>query len=146
MFMIKNQKDKNYFVSSIGSNLKKELFIIYYYFILEECDAFNKIKTQIKMVKKYCDFKLFNQLIWTKYNEYDVNIPKLPTEIDNYKQDYDPKLMKKKWDLYFTNLLKIPRIEQNETFLEFFNLNRLGIDFKYNRKVNETEYFDFTQL
>ena len=92
------------------------------------------------MVKKYNDFKALNQILRTTYQELDDNLWNLPPDVENKKFIADE--MKKKWDDYFFYLLKIPKIEQNESFRDFFNLNRLGPSFEFVR--GESEVFDFT--
>ena len=47
------------------------------------------------------------------------------------------------WDEYWKKVLEIGRIEENESFKEFFFLDRLGERFQYYRK--EEEEFDFRQ-
>ena len=64
----------------------------------------------------------------------------LPPDVEN--TDFNAEEMKRQWDEYFYRLMKIPKIEQNESFRDFFNLNRLGASFEFTR--GESEVFDFT--
>lgn len=140
---IKEVTFKQDFLSSGMKNLLsgKEL---HYYITLEEFveKARGKFKTRtlIKMVKKYSDFKALNQILKVTYQEIDDNFWNLPPDVENKK--FIAEEMKKKWDDYFFYLLKIPKIEQNESFRDFFNLNRLGPSFEFVR--GDSEVFDFT--
>ena len=140
---IKQKTFKQDFLSSgMRSPLSgKEL---HYYITLEEFTekirGKFKTRTLIKMVKKYNDFKALNQILRTTYQELDDNFWNLPPDVENNKFVADD--MKKKWDDYFFYLLKIPKIEQNESFRDFFNLNRLGPSFEFVR--GESEVLDFT--
>ena len=92
------------------------------------------------MVKKYEDFKMINEIIWATYKDIDDNVMILPPDVEN--KQFNSEEMKRKWDDYFYHLLRIPKIEQNESFRDFFNLNRLGTSFEFTR--GESEIFDFT--
>lgn len=92
------------------------------------------------MVKNYDELENFNDVIISSYTDLEENSLKLPPDVS--LNNYDSTEMKKKWDDYFYFLLKIPKIEQNESFRDFFNLNRLGVTFEFTR--GDSEIFDFT--
>ena len=127
-------------IRSLGGPQKELLYYINLEEFAELARGKFKTRTLIKMVKKYQDFKILNDILWATYKDFDENIVNLPPDLEN--KNFDPEEMKKKWDDYFYHLMKIPKIEQNESFRDFFNLNRLGPSFEFTR--GESEVFDFT--
>lgn len=99
------------------------------------------------MIKEYNDFKIFNSVInhlpcTVGYNEIILpplfNIPQI-LDMEEEKNLNENKL---KWDTYLEAILNLPRIEDNESFKEFFCLHRLGYNFQYYR--NAIEVLDFS--
>lgn len=101
-----------------------------------------KNRTLIKMVKKYTELQNFNHILLSSYPDIDENQLNLPPESNMETFETKSEEIKKKWDDYFYYMLKIPKIEQNESFRDFFNLNRLGVSFEFTR--GDSEIFDFT--
>ena len=133
-------------VTEINPEGKKES-IVHYFLNLEEfyeptpgnTPEF-KLRTVIKVKKRYDDFATLYKNIWSIYRDiHDVNIPSLPTQklVVHGVTKFDPKERKQTWETFFFNLLRIPRIEENESFKEFFCLNRLRGNFEWDRKKNE---------
>jgi len=60
----------------------------------------------------------------------------LPSEI-LFGDSFALKAAKIEWDAYFERLRNSPRIEENESFKEFFCLNLLRSNFQYDRKKYE---------
>lgn len=123
--------------------------IVHYFLNLEEfydqIDNEFKLRTIVKVKKVYNDFKNLYKNIWSIYRDiHDVNIPSLPVQklVVHGVTKFDPKERKHTWETFFFNLLRIPRIEENESFREFFNLNKLEMGSKYYRE--EKEIHDFT--
>lgn len=93
------------------------------------------------MIKEYKDFRSFNSIInclpcTVAYRE--IVLPPLFT-ID---AETNLNQIKVAWDSYFENIRNLPRIEENESFKEFFCLHRLGYNFE---KLRDTiEVLDFT--
>ena len=138
-------------VIEINSEGKKES-IVHYFLNLEEfyeptpgnTPEF-KQRTVIKVKKRYDDFATLYKNIWSIYRDiHDVNIPSLPTQklVVHGVTKFDPKERKQTWETFFFNLLRIPRIEENESFKEFFHLPKLEMGPKYYREEKETH--DFT--
>lgn len=119
----------------------EELFNFYYIDLEEFFEKSIKIRTQIKMVKKYRDFLDFNHIINNLHLNFGQPIINLPDSIkSNEENDYE--FIKEKWSHYFKEIAMSPRVEENESFKEFFCLNRLGDNFQYHR--NKVESLDFT--
>ena len=123
--------------------------IVHYYLNLEEFYEPNesefRLRTVIRVKKRYDDFNNLYKNIWAIYRDiFDVNIPSLPAQklVVHGVTKFDPKERKQTWETFFFNLLRIPRIEENESFKEFFNLNKLESASKYYR--DEKEVHDFT--
>ena len=89
-----------------------------------------KLRTVVKVKKVYNDFNNLYKNIWSIYRDIqDVNIPALPPQklVVHGVTKFDPKERKQTWENFFFKLLRIPRIEENESFKEFFNLNKLDL-------------------
>ena len=122
---------------------RNEEICIYYYINLEEAfENSDENKTLIKMVKQYKDFICLTRLINNLHCNFGYQEINLPLPITN-EYDVTPST-KENWDEYLEQIRMSPRIEENESFKEFFCLNRIGDRFKYQRKVDEIEIFDFT--
>lgn len=138
------QKPQEELVSS-GKNESS----VYYFLNLEEfyepvSNDF-KLKTVVKVKKVYNDFESLHKSTWAIYRDiYDVMIPQLPSQklVVHGVTKFDPKERKQTWDSFFFYLLKIPRIEENEFFKQFFNLEKIEKGNKYYRDEKETH--DFT--
>lgn len=119
-----------------------EEFLLYHYIDLEEYDEnWNKIKTHIKMVKQYKDFMNFTCILNNLHSNLGFLFIKLPAAI-KICPDMNFEEIKEKWDNYLEEIRISPRIEDNESFKEFFCLNRLGNQFQYYRDI--VEILDFT--
>lgn len=120
----------------------KEEIVSYYFVNLEELfDNSDIIRTQIKIVKEYKDFLAFNSIINQLPCNFGCDEINLPI---NFKLDekLDFTRMKKQWDEYLEIIRNLPRIEENQSFKEFFCLHRLKNNFQYQREPEEI--IDFT--
>ena len=93
------------------------------------------VRTLIKVTKQYKDFASLTDLV----NNLDSNLNQkieLPPNIKS-GESYVLQSAKIEWDDYFESLRNSPRIEENESFKEFFCLNRLRGNFEWDRKKNE---------
>ncbi len=121
---------------------------VHYFLNLEEFYEPNpdyKLRTVVRVSKRYDDFNELYKNIWSIYRDiHDVNIPALPAQklVVHGVTKFDPKERKQTWETFFFNLLRIPRIEENESFKDFFNLSKLEMGPKYYREEKETH--DFT--
>lgn len=124
----------------------EDIYETYYYLNLyeyyENVQKFKKPKTIIKILKKYNDIWNLNQEILRRFTDLEVEDLDFPEEKCENVSLSDAYKLKLKWENYFFVMLRIPRIEENESFKEFFNLNRLGLDYKFSR--GELEIFDFS--
>lgn len=104
-----------------------------------------RVKTLIKIGKQYPDFSKLHQNIWKVYRDLNVPIPILPAQklIVGAVTKFDPYERKSTWEGFFFNLLKLPRIEENENFQTFFNIDRIEKELE-NRRSNEKKVFDWT--
>lgn len=123
--------------------------IVHYFLNLEEFyEPKNNeflLKTVVKVKKVYHDFENLFKKTWDIYRDIsDINIPTLPAQklVVHGVTKFDPKERKQTWETFFFNLLRIPRIEENEFFKEFFNLDKLDKGQNYYRSEKETH--DFT--
>lgn len=129
---------------------KKESIVHYFLNLEEYYDPASqnqqfKLKTVIKVKKRYHDFSNLYKDIWAIYRDiHDICIPSLPAQklVVHGVTKFDPKERKQTWEGFFFNLLRIPRIEENESFKEFFNLQKIEDRPKYLRE--EKEVHDFT--
>lgn len=136
---------KQDFLSSGLKQFSSKQQIIYFINLeefIEKTKGKLKNRTLIKMVKKYAELQNFNNILFSTYPDIDENQLNLPPESNMETFETNSEEIKKKWDDYFYYMLKIPKIEQNESFRDFFNLNRLGVSFEFTR--GDSEIFDFT--
>jgi len=136
--------------TELNSEGKKES-IVHYFLNLEEfyeptvVSPDCKLRTVVKVKKRYDEFSDLYKNIWSIYRDiHDVNIPSLPAQklVVHGVTKFDPKERKQTWETFFFNLLRIPRIEENESFKEFFNLQKIEMGTNYYR--DEKEIHDFT--
>ena len=119
-----------------------------YFINLEETEfSFNgptnaNIRTVIKLSKNYKELEEFNKIIMKNFeNEF---LPDLP---DDFWEDGSLKIRgeaRKLWEEYFLNLINIPMIEENQTFKEFFHLDKARNRYMYDSDKKETFRLDLT--
>lgn len=74
-----------------------------------------------------------------------MDVPFLPAQklVVGAVVKFDPKERKQTWENFFFNLLKLPQIEENESFREFFNLNRVEKELEGNRNREGVMLFEW---
>jgi len=118
---------------------------VFYYINLEEFfENSYEIRTLIKIVKQYKDFENFNCLINNLHSNMGYREIQLPMPInieEKFREPIEP-IVKELWDNYLEQMRMSPIIEDNESFKEFFCLNRLANNFQYHRESQVA--LDFT--
>lgn len=112
---------------------------------LEEIEPYimptKRIRTEIKMSRNYRELEEFHKII-KKIFENDY-LPDLPEDIQEEKIVLSKENMRK-WEDYFIYLLNIPMIEENQTFKEFFYLDKARNKYMYDSNQKETFKLDLS--
>ena len=105
----------------------------------------NHIRTVIKLSKNYTELEEFDIIIRTNFeNEY---LPELPEDVTDEGATFQAKKETRKlWEEYFSYMINIPLIEENQTFKEFFHLDKARNKYMYDSEKKETFKLDLTYL
>ena len=109
---------------------------------LEEVESISprisNIRTVIKLSKNYKELEEFDKIIRQNFeNDY---LPSLPDDAD----DGNDSKKRNMWDEYFLYLINIRMIEENQTFKDFFHLDRARNKYMYDSDKKETFKLDLT--
>lgn len=104
------------------------------------------LRTEIKMGRNYKELEEFHRIIKKNFeNDCAFELPeeneeKIVMEVEEVR----------KWEEYFASLLNIPMIEENQTFKEFFYLdkarNKYLFNYNYDYERKETFKLDLTNF
>ena len=100
------------------------------------------VRTLIKVTKQYKDFLSLTHLV-NNPNQINICVSsnlnqkiEIPSNIES-GDSISLQSAKLEWDDYFESLRNSPRIEENESFKDFFCINLLRSNFEWDRKKNE---------
>lgn len=85
------------------------------------------LRTKVKYTKSLEMVKLFDKQLAASWQESNANAPELPEELNITKGNFDTYLAKEKLDAYLLGLSKIPKIEENLVYIEFFHLKHIEV-------------------
>lgn len=135
-------KSENGKISAINVKNKKNenfLFFVYCFLLEERWENLWEPRTTIKFTRNYEEIKNMHKIICNLGQNFDMfqdeaTVPEdlKESEIGLYDE---PKYrrIKEKWEEYFEKVLKIPGIEENESFKCFCCLDRLKSGWEFNR-------------
>lgn len=124
------------------------LFFVYGFLLEERWENLWEPRTTIKFTSSYKEIKNMHEIICNLGQNFDrfQEEAALPEDLEESEIGrYDePKYrgIKQKWEEYFGKVLKIPGIEENESFKSFCCLDRLESGWEFNRP--DIENLDFS--
>lgn len=126
--------------NTINGKMEKNYFLDLQEMEFSGSPHFNTIRTVIKLSKNYKELEEFDRIIRKNFENDDL--PDLPDD----DEDGNETKKKKKWEEYFTHLIGIRMIEENQTFKDFFHLDRARNRYMYDSDKKETFKLDLTNI